>query len=292
MKFKKEVQIGLLAIMAVALGYIGINFLKGIDLFKKSSTYYAHFDNLSSVTVATPVVVSGFKVGTVKQVAFDYSRGYGATVELALDPHVQVTDQSQLKIKMNPLSGSELVLTIAQGQGRTLSEGDTIPSLSPKGDLLSVASEQILPSIAGMMPTITATLERLNALLQDKALDSMLVALQGTSQQLHAMTVGLNQTSQRLNPVMDNVQHMTGNLSRFSDQLAAMRLDSLMQHLEQTTGELHQVSAQLRKTDNTMGLLLNDPTVYNRLDSLLLSADRLMQDLKANPKRYVRLSVF
>lgn len=292
MKFKKEVQIGLLAIMAVALGYIGINFLKGIDLFKKSSTYYAHFDNLSSVTVATPVVVSGFKVGTVKQVAFDYSRGYGATVELALDPHVQVTDQSQLKIKMNPLSGSELVLTIAQGQGRTLSEGDTIPSLSPKGDLLSVASEQILPSIAGMMPTITATLERLNALLQDKALDSMLVALQGTSQQLHAMTVGLNKTTQRLDPVMDNVQHMTGNLSRFSDQLAAMRLDSLMQHLEQTTGELQQVSAQLRKTDNTMGLLLNDPTVYNRLDSLLLSADRLMQDLKANPKRYVRLSVF
>ena len=292
MKIKKEVQIGLLAVMAVALGYIGINFLKGIELFKKSNTYYAHFDNLNSVTVATPVMVSGFKVGTVRDVRFDYSKGYGATVELSLDPHVRITSESQLKIKMNPLSGSEVVLTIAQDKGHLLSEGDTIPSISPKGDLLSVASEQILPDIAGMMPTITATLERINALLHDKAIDSILVALNGTSQQLQHMTTGLNQTTQRLNPVMNNVEYMTGNFARFSDQLAAMRIDSLMQHLEKTTSELHGVTAQLRKKDNTAGLLLNDPSLYNRLDSLVLNADRLMQDLKANPKRYVHLSVF
>ena len=292
MKIKKEVQIGLLAVMAVALGYIGINFLKGIELFKKSNTYYAHFDNLNSVTVATPVMVSGFKVGTVRDVRFDYSKGYGATVELSLDPHVRITSESQLKIKMNPLSGSEVVLTIAQDKGHLLSEGDTIPSISPKGDLLSVASEQILPDVAGMMPTITATLERINALLHDKAIDSILVALNGTSQQLQRMTTGLNQTTQRLNPVMNNVEYMTGNFARFSDQLAAMRIDSLMQHLEKTTSELHSVTAQLHKKDNTAGLLLNDPSLYNRLDSLVLNADRLMQDLKANPKRYVHLSVF
>ena len=84
MKIKKEVQIGLLAIIALVICYVGINFLKGIEVFKKSTTYYAHFDNLSSVTVATPVIISGFKVGTVRDVQFDYARGYGATVELAL----------------------------------------------------------------------------------------------------------------------------------------------------------------------------------------------------------------
>ena len=61
MKFKKEVQIGLLTVLALVLGYIGINYLKGIEIFKKTTTYYAHFDNLNSVTVATPVIVSGFK---------------------------------------------------------------------------------------------------------------------------------------------------------------------------------------------------------------------------------------
>ena len=292
MKRKKEVQIGLLAILAIALAYVGINFLKGIEIFKKSTTYYAHFDNLNSVTVATPVLVSGFKVGTVRSVSFDYARGYGATVELSLDPHVRITPESQVRIKMNPLSGSELILQIAPKGTQYLAEGDTIPSISPQGDLLSVATDKILPEVANMMPTINATLERLNALLNDKNIDSTLLGLNLASQQLHGMVAGLNQTTHRLDPVISNVGQMTSNLATFSGQLSSMHLDSLMLSLQSTTAQLQQVSQQLRSKDNTAGLLLNDPALYIRLDSLVRSADHLMRDLKENPKRYVHLSIF
>ena len=292
MKRKKEVQIGLLAILAIALAYVGINFLKGIEIFKKSTTYYAHFDNLNSVTVATPVLVSGFKVGTVRSVSFDYARGYGATVELSLDPHVRITPESQVRIKINPLSGSELILQIAPKGTQYLAEGDTIPSISPQGDLLSVATDKILPEVANMMPTINATLERLNALLNDKNIDSTLLGLNLASQQLHGMVAGLNQTTHRLDPVISNVGQMTSNLATFSGQLSSMHLDSLMLSLQSTTAQLQQVSQQLRSKDNTAGLLLNDPALYIRLDSLVRSADHLMRDLKENPKRYVRLSIF
>ena len=292
MKRKKEVQIGLLAILAIALAYVGINFLKGIEIFKKSTTYYAHFDNLNSVTVATPVLVSGFKVGTVRSVSFDYARGYGATVELSLDPHVRITPQSQVRIKMNPLSGSELILQIGPKGTQALAEGDTIPSISPQGDLLSVATDKILPEVANMMPTINATLERLNALLNDRNIDSTLLGLNHVSQQLHGMVAGLNQTTHRLDPVISNVGQMTSNLATFSGQLSSMHLDSLMLSLQSTTAQLQQVSQQLRSKDNTAGLLLNDPALYIRLDSLVRSADHLMRDLKENPKRYVRLSIF
>ena len=292
MKIKKEVQIGLLAIIALVICYVGINFLKGIEVFKKSTTYYAHFDNLSSVTVATPVIVSGFKVGTVRDVQFDYARGYGATVELALDPNVRVSRSSQVRIKTNPLSGAELVLALASNSGDFLSEGDTIASVSPSGDLLSVASEQILPAMNNMMPTITATLERLNALLQDKALDSMLVSLNTSAAQLRSMMANLNQATHSLTPAMANVQGMTANLNTFTQQLTRVQLDSIVLSLQKTTDQLQQVSAQLRSRDNTAGLLLNDPSLYNRLDSLVGSADELMRDLKENPKRYVHFSVF
>lgn len=292
MKRKKEVQIGLLAILAIALAYVGINFLKGIEIFKKSTTYYAHFDNLNSVTVATPVLVSGFKVGTVRSVSFDYARGYGATVELSLDPHVRITPGSQVRIKMNPLSGSELILQIDPKGTQALTEGDTIPSISPQGDLLSVATDKILPEVANMMPTINATLERLNALLNDRNIDSTLLGLNHASQQLHGMVAGLNQTTHRLDPVITNVGQVTSNLASFSGQLSSMHLDSLMLSLQSTTAQLQQVSQQLRSKDNTAGLLLNDPALYLRLDSLVRSADHLMRDLKENPKRYVRLSIF
>ena len=142
------------------------------------------------------------------------------------------------------------------------------------------------------MPTITATLERLNALLQDKALDSMLVSLNTSAAQLRSMMANLNQATHSLTPAMANVQGMTANLNTFTQQLTRVQLDSIVLSLQKTTDQLQQVSAQLRSRDNTAGLLLNDPSLYNRLDSLVGSADKLMRDLKENPKRYVHFSVF
>ena len=165
-------------------------------------------------------------------------------------------------------------------------------SISPSGDLLSVASEQILPAVNNMMPTITSTLERLNALLHDKALDSMLLSLNSSAQHLRTMMEGLSRATGALSPTLANVQGMTSHLNTFTQQLTRVQLDSIVLSLQKTTDQLQQVSAQLRSRDNTAGLLLNDPSLYNRLDSLVGSADKLMRDLKENPKRYVHFSVF
>ncbi len=292
MKIKKEVQIGVLALVAIALGYVGLNFLKGIEVFKKTKVYYAHFDDLSGITGAAPVESSGFKVGNVRSIAFDYTRGYGATVELALNSDMRIPEGSQLKIRTNPLGGAELMLFV-NPQGKTyLSEGDTIASQGAGDGLLASVSDKILPSIAGMMPTIASTLERLNVLLNDKSIDSALYGINASSQQLNGMMAGLHQASRTLPPILNNVGVMSANLATFSGQLSAMRLDSLVLNLQQTTAQLQQVTQQLRAKDNTAGLLLNDPSLYHRLDSLVGTADRLMHDLQENPKRYVHFSIF
>lgn len=292
MKIKKEVQIGVLALVAIALGYIGLNFLKGIEVFKKTKVYYAHFDDLSGITGAAPVESSGFKVGNVRSIAFDYTRGYGATVELALNSDMRIPEGSQLKIRTNPLGGAELVLFV-NPQGKTyLSEGDTIASQGAGDGLLASVSDKILPSIAGMMPTIASTLERLNVLLNDQSIDSALYGINASSQQLNGMMAGLHQASRTLPPILNNVGVMSANLATFSGQLSAIRLDSLVLNLQQTTAQLQQVTQQLRAKDNTAGLLLNDPSLYHRLDSLVGTADRLMHDLQENPKRYVHFSIF
>ena len=292
MKIKKEVQIGALALVAIALGYIGLNFLKGIEVFKKTKVYYAHFDDLSGITGAAPVESSGFKVGNVRSIAFDYTRGYGATVELALNSDMRIPEGSQLKIRTNPLGGAELVLFV-NPQGKTyLSEGDTIASQEAGDGLLASVSDKILPSIAGMMPTIASTLERLNVLLNDQNIDSALYGINASSQQLNGMMAGLHHASRTLPPILNNVGVMSANLATFSGQLSAMHLDSLVLNLQQTTAQLQQVTQQLRAKDNTAGLLLNDPSLYHRLDSLVGTADRLMHDLQENPKRYVHFSIF
>lgn len=120
----------------------------------------------------------------------------------------------------------------------------------------------------------------------------MLMSLAASTAQLNGMMANLNRTSSSLAPVVANVEGLTSNLNTFSRQLTAVQLDSMLLALQKTTDQLQQVSAQLRSRDNTAGLLLNDPSLYNRLDSLVGSADKLMRDLKENPKRYVHFSVF
>ena len=52
------------------------------------------------------------------------------------------------------------------------------------------------------------------------------------------------------------------------------------------------LNRKMNSKDNTLGLLLNDRSVFDNLNSTISHADSLMIDLKAHPKRYVHFSIF
>ena len=70
--FTKEAKIGLVTIVSLALLYLGINYLKGINLFQPVNHYYVSFSNVKGVTISSPVFVDGFKVGLVRDIIYDY----------------------------------------------------------------------------------------------------------------------------------------------------------------------------------------------------------------------------
>ena len=74
MKLTKEIRIALVAIVGILVMYFGINFLKGINLFSTNNTYYMTFDDIQGMGASTPIYADGYKVGTVDQLDFDYSR--------------------------------------------------------------------------------------------------------------------------------------------------------------------------------------------------------------------------
>lgn len=294
MKLRTEVKIGIITIIALALGYIGLNFLKGIDLFKKENIYYVKFANLGGVAKASPVLISGYKVGAVRHVEFVYrpGAGYGAVLTIALDPEVNIPQGSELTIRKNLLSGSELVLLPTAPRPGYLSAGDTIPSIEAPEDLMTVASERVLPTIVEAMPQVMQTLGRVNDILSDKRIDSLLSTLVVSSQQLEQTIGKLNRSMNDLPTIMGNVRTASGSFATMGRHVEQIRVDTLMNNLNALSANLRTMSEQLSSRQGTAGLLLSDPSLYNRLDSLALSADRLMKDLKENPKRYVHFSLF
>jgi phospholipid/cholesterol/gamma-HCH transport system substrate-binding protein len=65
-----------------------------------------------------------------------------------------------------------------------------------------------------------------------------------------------------------------------------------MAKVDGTMNNVNQMTQRLNATDNNVGLLLNDTTLYGNLNRTANSAAQLVEDLKAHPKRYVHFSIF
>ena len=113
--------------------------------------------------------------------------------------------------------------------------------------------------------------------------------LNATSAELKSLSASLNREvpgmMNKANGVLDNTQQLTGNL-------AAIDVEGMAAKVNQTLANVEQMTQKLNSNEGTLGLLMRDATLYNNLSSTAASADSLLIDFKAHPKRYVHFSVF
>ena len=94
--FSKEVKIALTAIVAIVLLFVGLNFLKGVNVFKSTNTYYVKLADAAGLSVSTPVYANGYPVGIVRTIDYDYNRGEGVVVGIELDKEMSVPDRKSV----------------------------------------------------------------------------------------------------------------------------------------------------------------------------------------------------
>lgn len=170
--------------------------------------------------------------------------------------------------------------------------GDTIPGVV-NGGVMDVLAKDFIPAFESMMPKLDSILASLNTLLADGRFDKTLTSVQNTASNLEKTTASLNRMMNsdvpeaigKLNKIEDNVLVIT-------DNLAGIDFRKTMDEVDKTISNVNEFTAKLNSTDNTIGLLLNDKSLYNNLNSTAENASNLLLDLKENPKRYVHFSVF
>lgn len=292
MRISKTTKIGALTLIALFLLYFGLNYLKGFNVFKRANVYYAAFPEVKNVNIASPVLVNGYKVGVVKSLRFDYKNGRSIVVGIDLESEYRMPKGSHLAIHQTALSGAEL--RIIQGDPRDgyLNPGDTIRSETPD-DIMSVTSNKIVPSVVNMMPKVDSVIVGLANMVNNPNLAVMMENMAATAQRLNRLTASLDKSiGTQLPAVMANTRTITDNVAMLSEELKQLKLEALMAELQATSENLRSFSDQIRNSNGSLGMLLNDKSLYMRLDSMASSADALLRDLKANPKRYVHFSVF
>ena len=295
--FNKEFAIGLSVIVAVLILIFGIDYLKGINLFRPANYYLAYYDNVDELTVSSPVLIDGFKVGQVREVNFNYEKPGKVEVVMALDKKLQLPEGSRADIGTTMLSGARIELTLGAGPGM-LPVGSEVPT-GAKAGLMSSLQDGLMPAITGILPKVDSLLYNLNMLVADPALASSIQRLDGITGNLLATTEGLSGTMNRQVPrIASNAERITtsldtivGNLGQLSYQLKSLPLGATMDNVNDLTANLSQFSKQLNDKNSTLGLLTSDPELYNKLNRVTADIDSLIVDIKKNPKRYISIKL-
>mgnify|MGYP000907017484 FL=1 len=290
--FTKEAKIGLVTIVSLALLYLGINYLKGINLFQPVNRYYVSFSNVKGVTISSPVFVDGFKVGLVRDIIYDYDTTGKIIVEVSLEDKMRLNKGSYIAVVNTFLSGAELHIHLNTYVDDFLKPGSTLEGRMEE-DMMQSVQEKILPSVENLLPKIDTILGSLQTLIAHPALAQSLNHIEKTTSNLEVSTRQLNQMLSKDVPgIVNNLKTMTDNFSEVSANLKELDLATTVNSINATLANLKLTTDKLNSTDNSIGLLLNDKGLYDNLNSTMDNASKLLLDLRENPKRYVHFSVF
>ena len=287
----KEVRIGIAGIVALCILIYGINYLKGINMFKPSNYFYVQFQDVNGLTVSSPVFADGFRIGIVRDLYYDYSQQGKVIAEIDVSPELRIPKGSSAELVAELMGGVRMNLLLANNLREKCQIGDTIPGHLNNGMMEKVAN--MMPQVEKMLPKLDSILISLNTILADPAIPSTLHSVQNTmasmevtSKQLQMlMSKDIPQLTNKLNTIGDNFVTISSNLKDINYAASFAKVDSTLANVKMITDKLN-------SKNNTIGLLLNDPQLYNNLNTTATNAASLLEDLKLHPKRYVHFSLF
>ena len=314
MKISNETKVGALTAISITLLILGFNFLKGRTLFKTGNFLYAKFTDTKGLMVSNPVYVNGYQIGSIYEIENEDENLKSILVGIKLKSSYNIPDNSTASIADNPLGTPKI--EIALGNGKTFfKSGDFIKAENSTG-LLGALTNQLTPVTDKLKTTLTtldSALKNINSIFDPASkanLQTAILNITNLTDNLSKSSVSLNGMMEKQNgsiaKSMDNVNLFTTNLAKQNEKISTT-LDNVksvtenlsqadfkgtVNNLKSTIDNLSNVVKKLNSSDGSLGLLMNDKTLYNNLTNTVRSANILMDDLRTHPKRYVSLSVF
>lgn len=301
MKLSKEVKVGILAVVAIVILYVGFSFLKGRDFFDPSNTYYAVYENVDGLSVSNPVKINGYRVGRVSSIQL-MQAGEATRMLVGMD----VTDDLEVYagseaalVNEDFLGGKAIELNIMRS-GQILEDEDTLQS---RVDL--TLSQMIQDRADPIVAEVDTTLHRVNKILNDlegsgNKVDLAMADLEQTSAMLkymvaenrkdiNAITTNVRSLSEALNDPESGIKPFMVKLNQMADTLNNLELKQTVERANLAMANIEQLTQGLERGEGSLGKFLKDDSLYNNLNRSSEDLDRLLLDVQQNPGRYLDL---
>lgn len=293
-KITKEVKIGIAFIVALFLVYFGINFLKGINVFKPANSYVVMFDDVAGMLIADPITVNGMKIGQVHGMELDPNGRNKVLVYIQMEKNVRIPKGSKLNMDAAMLGGTTLLLDRPDNSTEFLVPGDTLIGTKKSG-MMDVVT-RVVPQVESLLPKLDSIMTGIDRLVNNPALasslqnvDEITTEFSKSSKEINKLLVSLNKD---LPTITGNLASTTTNFEEFSHQVKGIDLVATFAKVDSTLSNVQHLSTKLASKDSSLGLLLNDRQLYDSLNVTLGNASMLMKDVKENPSRYINVKVF
>jgi phospholipid/cholesterol/gamma-HCH transport system substrate-binding protein len=304
---KKELKIGFVAIITIAMLFVGVNYLKGLNVLNSSRNFYAKYENIGGLQVGSSVLVNGFKVGMVSNLELLVEDNQNLLVTVSIDQDFDIPSNSVCRIVNQDLMGTKGVSLILGDNQAYANIGDTLLS-SIEGSLQDEVNAQILPlkqkaeeligSVDSVMMIVTAVLNkdtRENLRNSLSSLDKTFALMSRTMIKVDSLVLV---NDERLSKIISNLESITSNLEEgngeiktiltnfasISDSLAKSNISSTLQNINSITTKINQ-------GEGSIGLLMKDDKLYKNFEQSTKELAELLEDIKKNPSRYVNFSI-
>lgn len=313
MKINNETKIGVLALVGVALLILGFNFLKGKDLFKKGNHLYAVYQDVQGLTKSNPVIINGLQIGRIESLdgGMDMKR---ILVTVALFKDVNIPNNSLAVINPNLLGSPTLEVQLGNSS-KYLQNGDTLMTSLSGGafdealkiinpvlyevrsavksldSVLHVVTGVFDPSTKNNIREIISNLNTVTGAFAvsanslERMLDVQNGALSKSLDNVNVFTANLNSNNEKLNNILENARTA-------SQKFAAVNFQQTIDSLNIAVNNFKKGSEKINNKDGSLGLLLNDKTLYTNLESTSNKLNILLDDIRVHPKRYIGISIF
>ncbi len=307
MKLNREFKIGFFGIIMIAALYWGVNFLKGTDLFTSTVHYYAAYDQVNGLQPSASIVIKGFKVGAVSEIAYDPQRSENVVVEFAVKSKYRIPKDTKARIFSDGIMGGKAVELELGVSPEFLQEGDTLFSEINK-DFLEVAGSEFefLKQRANeLIGEVLVTLKSVNTLLGENSasihatLDNMAAmtgdlrgVLSDQKGNLGETMANLNALSHALEKSSGQIERIVSNTADFTDSLSKAQIPTAVAELNRAVNSLGDILGKIDAGEGTLGMLVADKALYDSLVASSANLSALLEDLRKHPSRYVNISVF
>lgn len=307
MKFNKEIKVGALAIGAIVILLLGVNYLKGINLFNKGADYYVEYSHIPGLMKGDAIQINGYPIGRVKDIGIADVHSGIIFVVLNITEPIKVPSDSRATIRSADLLGEKFIALKLGASEVYLNPGDTIAG-DIESDITNQIREELRPlteKVQSMIVSVDTAITVMSSIFTPTFKDDFGTSISNIKQTLETFNDAAKrmdallkrqepQIESIISGISDNIENneselhnIISNLSIITDSLATINWGAFSDNLDSTIISLNNVIQKIDASEGTLGKLVNDEELYNNLLKISENLDRITLEIEANPKKYL-----